>query len=152
MKKLDEREMQEDNKYARLAFQVMFFSTAAVILLQLMVYKAGIMQVAGETVILLAGGLVYLVALVRRGIWTKESSAVKNNFIISACISAVFAAALAVICYKKAPEAKLAGQDAWLLWTVVSFFLFMILSMAVLTLFARSAKRKREELEKKYGD
>lgn len=152
MKKLDEREIQEDNKYGRLAFQVMFFGAAAVVLVQMLIYKAGIMQVAGETVIMFIGGLIYLAGLVRQGIWTKESSIVKNNIIISACISAVFAAALAVICYKKSPDAKLAGQDAWLLWAAASFFLFLILCMAVLTLLARCAKRKREELEKKYGD
>ena len=152
MRRLDEREIQEENKYGRLAFQIMFFSAAAVILLQMLIYKADIQQVAGETVILLIGGFVYLAALVRQGIWTNESAVVKNNLIISFCISAVFATVLAVICYQKAPDAKLAGQDAWLLWSVGSFFLFMILGMAVLTLFAKSAKRKREEFEEKYGD
>lgn len=152
MKHFDEREAQERNESGRIAFEAVFAGLLIAIVVQLVLSQGNLRCVLGETVVLLAGGIVYLTLSLRKGIWTKDKPSVKNNSILSICISIIFSAILAVICREKAPEAMLWGQRFWLVWSICCFFLFTALEMLVLTLLARAAEKRKQAMEKKYEE
>lgn len=66
-----ELEKQKAARIGSISFSLMFLTCAMAIVIQ-MVITGDLALVAGETVILLAGGLAYVYFMVKSGIWNME--------------------------------------------------------------------------------
>lgn len=144
--KLDERQMQEAAKITAISFYVMYGVCAVSILLQLVI-TGRIQDVAGETITLIAGGIVCLTGTVKKGLDSGKSHSFMHTLLESIVFSAVFTVLYALALQKKAgPEAEIAAA-------VLLFFMgITVLCFFTLKLMDSMAERKRKKQEQKYSD
>lgn len=139
-------EMQEMNalKIAERSFWIMFFGLVIAILVQNLLYKENLLRyVAGEMIILCAGGAYQVAANIRKGIWSRTIQATaKSNFVVSFICSAIFSVMFGVINYMRFGEGEIALKSA-----VVFFGFIFILCYIVLSVMLIVWKKKNRELE-----
>ncbi|MDD3279860.1 MAG: hypothetical protein PHG16_13455 [Lachnospiraceae bacterium] len=78
---LDERQSQALGKYAMGSFLVMYIACAIAIVVQLYVGNGDLSLVLGETIIMLAGGIVYLYGVVKTGTFSANGICKGKNSI-----------------------------------------------------------------------
>lgn len=143
---LDERQIQEAARVAGISFYVMYMVCAISIVVQLA--AAGHPRnVIGETITLLAGGSVYLIGSVKKGLYTGKSRSLVRILLESTGFSIVFTVFYAFAIQKKAgPEAEI--STAVLLFcagiTILCFFTLKLMDFMT--------ERKRRQQEQKYAD
>lgn len=150
---LDERQNQLLGKYAMEGFVVMYFVSAVAIVVQLYVGNGNLSLVLGETVIILAGGIVYLYGTVKTGTFLanricKGKNGICVNLGISIFISAVFSLAYCMMLIKLA---KNGASDIGKV-TAAFFVGITILCFVVLILIGEFSYRQQRKSEKKYDD
>lgn len=143
---LDERQEKLVNKIGMRSFMVMFFSCAAVIVGQL-AWKKDLSAVAGETVVLLAGGLTCLVGTMKNGIWSKSGrrATVGENFLWSVVMSGIFSVLYAaVLLLRGGNSGKVAGA-------ALGFFVgIAVAGFVILTILGIVTQKRKEKEEEKY--
>ena len=139
-------EMQEMNalKIAERSFWIMFFGLVIAILVQNLLYRENLLRyVAGEMIILCAGGAYQVAANIRKGIWSRTIKATaKSNFVVSFICSTIFSVMFGVINYMRFGEGEIALKSA-----VVFFGFIFILCYIVLSVMLIVWKKKNRELE-----
>ncbi|MEG1290963.1 MAG: DUF6773 family protein [Lachnospiraceae bacterium] len=150
---LDERQSQALGKYAMESFAVMYLVCAVVIVVQLYVRNGDFSLVLGETIIMLAGGIVYLHGVIKTGTFSsngisKGKNSIFVNISISIFISAVFSLAYGMIISKLAKnEITNIGKVTAIFFVSIAILCFVVL--AFIGVFSDRAQRKSE---KKYED
>ena len=143
--------MQEINalKIAERSFWIMFFGLVAAILVQSFLCREKVLgYVAGETIVLCAGGAYQVAAGIRRGIWDRRLAATaKSNLVVSFICSLVFAVIFGVINYARYGMGKIALESAAIFFLAIFVLCFIILS--VMLIFY---KKKQRELEEEDGE
>lgn len=147
-KGLDERQRQIIDRIGAHSFCSMFLTGAAVILAEL-IWLGNFQAVAGETVIFLAGGLVYLSGCLKNGIWEKSG---KNMTAGQAFLFSVICSGFFSVFYGIAINQK-AAQDMHLAKYVAAFFVgITALSFVSLQIMGKIARMSQEKQEKKYSE
>lgn len=148
-KKIDERQQQEFYKCEHIAFRVMFSISVIVIIIQLIFIKASFLQVFGETVVLLCGGISIIVACLKSGLWSYNSNepSVKSNLIYSIICSLIATLLFIIIVYFRA------GSKVIPPITIISFGGGIFISgFIILTLLSHISNSRKRKLENKYND
>lgn len=146
-KKFDERQEQQINQIGTISFLVMFLACPVVILFQMVFLDISISDVIGETVIMLAGGVVYLAGSMKSGIWTGSGNkSVWKNVIESVVFSGIFTLLYAVIIGKKA------GSHDITKYVALFFIGITVLCFVVLTALEWFSRRQEKRQEDKYSD
>lgn len=101
--RLDERQERVVEGIGSLSFMVMFMMCAIVITGEL-IWGGNIKSVAGETVVLAAGGAVYLAGTIKNGIWTKSGRRMSmgQKALLSIIFAGVFSVFYVLIISRKA--------------------------------------------------
>ena len=121
---LDERQIQEAARVAGISFYVMYMVCAISIVVQLA--AAGHPKnVIGETITLLAGGSVYLIGSVKKGLYTGKSRSLVRILLESTGFSIVFTVFYAFAIQKK-PDQK--QRSALLFFSFLQGLLFSAFS------------------------
>lgn len=143
---LDERQIQDAARVADISFYVMYMVCAISIVFQLT--AAGhLKNVIGETITLLAGGSVYLIGSVKKGLGTGKSRSPVHMLLESAGFSIIFTVFYTLVIRKKAePEAEI-STAVLLFFTVITVLCFFTLKLMDFI-----AERKRRQQEQKYAD
>lgn len=150
---LDERQSQALHRYAMGSFAVMYIACAVSIIVQMYVGNGDLSLVLGETIIMLAGGIVYLYGVIKTGTFSangicKGKSSIFVNVSISIFISAIFSMAYCMIINKMAKDATInIGK-----YTAMFFVGIAVLCFVVLTVLGMFSDRERRKSEKKYDD
>lgn len=150
---LDERQSQALGKYAMGSFTVMYIVCAVAIVVQLYVGNGDFLQVLGETIIMLTGGIIYLYGVTKTGAFSangicKGKNSIFVNIGISIFVSAVFSLAYCMII------SKLAKNETTNLGKVAATFFvgIAVLCFVVLALMGLFSDREQRKSEKKYDD
>ncbi len=130
---------QEAVKASSYGFITVFMVCAAAILVQLVTY-ADMRLVIGETAAILAGGIIYLMLVVRAGAWNgpkKEAEAISRDLLVSAVTSLVFTVPFFFIAlrYSVRNEFQL---------SIAFFGIIFIISFVVLRALAAISSRHRK--------
>lgn len=143
---LDERQEKLVDKIGMRSFMVMFFACAAAIIAQL-AWKKDLSVVAGETVVLLAGGVTCLFGTMKNGIWSKSGrrATVGENLLWSVVMAGIFSVLYAaVLLLRGGDSGKVAGA-------ALGFFAGVgVLGSVVLTILGFVAQKRKEKEEEKY--
>lgn len=135
-------EKEKAEKAGNLAFSLTFAVCALTIVIQLIV-TGELAAVLGETIILLAGGAVYIGIMVYNGIWetgSKVKSTPLTDIIISGVCGSIFSAVLAFY------YARLGAAMEQILPAAAKFFIgITIMSFAVLRILAGFSHKKKEK-------
>lgn len=143
---LDERQIQDASRIASISFYVMYMVCAISIVFQL-ITAGHPKNVIGETMTLLAGGSVYLIGSVKKGLNTGKSHSPVRILLESTGFSIVFTVFYVFAIRKKA------GPEAEISTTVLLFFTgITVLCFFTLKLMDFIAERKRRQQEQKYAD
>ena len=111
-----ELEKQKAARIGSISFSLMFLTCAMAIVIQ-MVITGDLALVAGETVILLAGGLAYVYFMVKSGIWNKNTAPkyAKERFYDQHYL-------YRYIQYRVLPDAERESRSSLYCWCVSLFF------------------------------
>lgn len=143
---LDERQEKLVNKIGMRSFMVMFFACAAAIVAQL-AWKRNLSAVAGETVVLLAGGVTCLFGTMKNGIWSKSGrrATVGENLLWSVVMSGIFSVLYAAILLLRGGDSrKVAGA-------ALGFFVgIAVAGFVILTILGIVTQKRKEKEEEKY--
>ena len=148
-KNADERELQEFMRIERIGFWTMFYGVAIAIVVQSMLPGARQRDMAGEFVLLLAGGVVAVVGYARNGLWSPRfKMSVKSNLIISLAAGVIVAGIAA---------ARIALFDVPTLWPFVPTVLFQfaltfVVAFGVSAILKALVKKRRTKLEAEVED
>lgn len=142
-------EKKKVEKAGNIAFILTFLVCVVTIIIQLIV-TVKLSIVIGETVILLVGGIAYIVIMIYNGVWESGACSKNNsfkNFLISVVCSGIFTVAL-TICY-----IRLGAKTSQIVYVSILFFAgIAIVGFLVLRILAYyNGKRKNrniKELEK----
>ncbi len=142
--KLDE--MQELNllNIEKNGASIMFFGLVIAIVIQAIIFQDELLKyTAGETIVLLTGGVYMLGSCLKKGIWARRTPAASGaNLLISFISSGVFSILFGVINYIRFGTLHAAITSA------LRFFLFIfILCFIVLTVLAGVYKKRNKTLE-----
>ena len=139
---LDERQEQIVGKFAHLSFLTMYMVCAIAIIAQLVWWNQSLEAVAGETIAMLAGGIVYLIGVVQIGGMTSEGICISKkverigNIISSMVIAGVFSIFYGMILNKRKGSVDIpVGR-----YTVLFFLFIMVLCLIVLTVLGVISK------------
>lgn len=126
-----ELEKQKAARIGSISFSLMFLTCAMAIVIQ-MVITGDLALVAGETVILLAGGLAYVYFMVKSGIWNKiqPQSTQKKDFMISIICTGIFSIVFCRMLKGKADLLYIVGASVcfFIVFTAVSYAMLRGLS------------------------
>lgn len=146
---LDERQYQEVSHIAANAFYVMFMISAASIVVQLVLLNQEISSVLGETIALLGGGSVYLICLMKKGIFSFKNNQMTITEIV---LGSVICSGFFSIWYGIAIASRL-GDEISLGRYVGGFFTgITLLCVVVLYVMSRCAMHFQKKNEKKYDE
>lgn len=149
-RKLDEREKMELLKMEKIGFWVLFLGLVVSILVQLFAMQAGFRQVAGETIILVLGGMTVVVGGIRNG---QEYFGVKHRLrksLFFGFISALIADILLGIIL----SFRNTGQDenvrGLVVTLAVSFLIIWLLAFITLFIMEAASHKKQKKLDRMY--
>lgn len=146
---LDERQYSEVSHIAANAFYMMFVICAASIVVQLVLLNRGIDSVLGETIALLGGGIVYLICLMRKGIFSFKNKQMTLTGIVlgSVVCSGIFSIFYGIVIAGKLDAEVSIGRY------VGGFFAgITLLCVVVLSVMSKCAMYFQKKNEKKYDD
>lgn len=145
----DERQTQTSEHLGTISFYVIFLVSVAVILVQLVFFSSPLQNVLGETVAVLAGGLMYLGGCIKNGLWTpgKAKSSWLENFILSLVCSGIFSIFYGFAISRKVSTNTAVGKSVCFFFMGIS-----ILGFVVTTLLAAGARKQERKQEEKYSD
>lgn len=138
----NELEKQRAARSGNISFSIMFLICAITIIVQ-MLMTGNPSLVIGETVVLLSGGLVYILFIVTNGAWNGSlmKSTPKKDFIVSLICVGIFSIMFYLMLRKYTPEPQAIG---------ISFCFFVVLSAisyALLRGLSYLSKRKSGKLK-----
>jgi predicted neutral ceramidase superfamily lipid hydrolase len=147
-KQWDERQKQETNQIGALSFVVMFLLCAVVIVVEL-IWKGSLEIVAGETIVLLGGGITYLSCTLRDGYWVKSEKglSITQNLLMSIVFAGIFSVIYALVIVKKIGESVMVAK-----YVAIFFGVIVVLSFICLLIFGKIAQHKNKKQEEKYPD
>ena len=93
---LDEMQDQKMLKMEEYGYWILFWGLALAVVVQLLL-GGSIRQVAGELIVLLAGGAYVLAASLKNGLWTRNAAPTRKKNAVTSIIPAVIIGALNVI-------------------------------------------------------
>lgn len=145
---LDERQNQIVDKVGKISFLVMFWVCAAVIIGE-MLWKGSMENVAGETVIFLAGGITYLAGSIKNGIWSRQNRkmSIGQTLMGSVICSAVFSVIYAVLISRKAADGEVVMK-----YTAFFFIGITVLCFLCLQIMGRITEAQKRKQEEKYSE
>lgn len=111
------------------AFGVAFLICAAAIIIQFLLFSS-LSLVAGETIVLVAAGIVYITLMVHRGLWdaaSKNKRTVLNDGVLSVVISVVFSVLYTIIIYPKTGSAVTVSRVCVVFFVGISILCFLLL-------------------------
>ncbi len=123
---------------------LMFFGLLIAIVIQAIIFQDELLKyTAGETIVLLTGGVYMLGSSLKKGIWARRTPATAcANLLISFISSGVFSILFGVINYARLGTLQAA------VFSALGFFLFIfILCFIVLTVLAGVYKKRNKTLE-----
>ena len=134
---------QQAVRAGNISFRIMFLVCAMAIILQ-MVVTGNLSLVIGETIILVAGGLVYIFFMVRSGAWNEtQKSTPKRDFIISIICTGIFSITFYQVSRGNADSVPVVGA------TICFFIVFSAVSYALLRGLSYLSKKKSDKLKGK---
>lgn len=146
---IDERQKQELFTTNHWGFLIMLYVSAIVILVQLLFMKATLMQLFGENIILLCGGIWAIGGYIKNGLWSRNNlePSLKSNFMYSLIASFIATILFGVGIYIRV------GSSVIKATTIGGFFIgILIIAFIVLTILGSLTKGKKEKIENKYKD
>lgn len=132
-------------KIGNTAFGFTFIICAAMIVVQLLT-KGNLQLVAGETIVLFAGGIFYIGVMIYHGLWEKGSKFKITPFtdaVISSIFAGIFSVCLAVTNLKLGASVSKTIQSALLFFSGISAVGFFVLR--ILAGFSQKRKNKIAE-------
>lgn len=140
----NELERQKAAEAGNRSFGLMFLVCAAVIIVQILM-RGNLSLVIGETVVLIAGGLVYLYFMVKNGAWngTPIKSTAKNDFAVSIICAGVFSIIFCFVSKGKTDLIRVMGM------TACFFGVVSAVSYALLRGISRFSGKKEAKLKQK---
>ncbi len=151
MKKyLDERQEQIVNHIGSCAFLVMFIICAISIIVQMIFFGEDLKSVAGETVTMIGGGIVYIILSVREGVFLKKGSilTIKDHLLYSIIFSGIFSVIFYFTIRGKGAEEIQAGKYAGMFFGGIMIVGFLI-SLAIGKCTEVFLKREEEKYKDK---
>lgn len=137
----------EKNRAARtgnISFGIMFLVCAMAIIVQ-MIITGELSLVIGETIILIAGGVVYVFAAIRYGSWngTMIKSTPKKDFVLSIICTGIFSIIFYLLLKGK-------SDSLYVIGAAISFFIIIsVISYALLRGISYLSSKKSDELKDK---
>lgn len=122
-------EKEKASKIGELAFGMIFVVCAITIVLQLCAAR-NLMMVAGETIVLLAGGIIYIGLMVYNGVWEKAKegkSTLLRDAVISLVCSGVFSMFLFICYLKMGADISKVFRAVFAFFVSISFVSFLLL-------------------------
>lgn len=145
---LDERQEQAVARIGTTSFYVMFCVCAVTIVVELFL-TGSLKSVAGETVVLLAGGIPCMVGYMKNGLWSRHSRPLGRgqNLLLSIVFSGIFSVIYAAfLCRGNLRDGQAAVGAA-------GFFVGVaVLCFVCLGIMGRIAEKNQEKEEQKYRD
>ena len=126
----NELKKQKAVKAGNISFGIMFIACAVAIMVQV-ILTGNLSLVIGETVIMVAGGFVYLYFMVRSGAWNTVKNTPKKNFLVSIICTGVFSIEFYLLARKNEVETiqMIIGTICFfVVFTIVSYILLRLLS------------------------
>ena len=138
----NELEKQRAAKVGNLSFGIMFLVCAITIVVQ-MLMTGNLSLIIGETVILFAGGLIYIFGIVKNGAWNgaMTKNAPKKDLIFSLMCVGIFSILFFLILKKNATTPQAIGI------AVCFFIVLSIISYFLLRELAYLSQRKSDKLK-----
>lgn len=135
-------EKQRAAKVGNLSFGIMFLACAITIVVQ-MLMTGNLSLIIGETVILFAGGLIYIFGIVKNGAWNgaMTRNAPKKDLIVSLMCVGIFSILFFLILKKNATTPQAIGI------AVCFFIVLSIISYFLLRELAYLSQRKSDKLK-----
>lgn len=147
--KLDERQQQEENNTAARSFLVMFALSVATIVIQMCFLKESFRTIAGETVVLLGGSVMYLAGCLKGGLFLHKGKylSIVEMIVLSVLISGLFSIFFGIMVFQNTQQAVFAGRAAG------GFFAGMsALCFCVLFVMSKYSLRQQQKNERKYDE
>lgn len=132
-------EKQRTARIGNISFSIMFLTCASAIAVQ-MLMTGNLSLVIGETIVLFAGGVIYIFSSIKNGAWAK--SAPKKDLLTSLLCVGVFSVVFCFILSKKNTSASQAAGMAFCFFTVLS-----PVSFALLRGISYLSQRKSDKLK-----
>ena len=143
----NELEKQQAVRAGNISFRIMFLVCALAVIIQ-MVMTGNMLLVVGETVIMVAGGLVYIYYMVKNGAWDEKQtkSTRKRDLIVSIICTGIFSIAYYLVLKKNVDFIYAIGG------AICFFIVFSAGSYTFLRGISRLSKKKSDRLKGKYTD
>lgn len=139
----NELEKQQATRAGNISFRIMFLVCAMAVIIQ-MVMTGNLSLVIGETIILIAGGLVYIFFMVRSGAWNEtQKSTPKKDFVISIICTGIFSITFYQVSRENVDSVHAIGA------AICFFIVFSAVSYAVLRGLSHLSKKKSDKLKGK---
>lgn len=147
--KLDERQKQEENNAAARSFLVMFALSVAAIVIQMCFFKESFRTIAGETVVLLGGSIMYLAGCLKRGLFLHKGRhlSIVEMIVLSVIFSGIFSIFFGIMVFQNTQQAVFAGRAAGGFFAGVS-----VLCFCVLLVMSKCSLRQQQKNERKYDE
>ena len=140
----NELEKQQAVRAGNISFRIMFLVCALAVIIQ-MVVTGNMSLVVGETVIMVAGGLVYIYYMVKNGAWDERQtkSTRKRDLVVSMICTGIFSIAYYLVLKKNVDFIYAIGG------AICFFIVFSAGSYAFLRGISRLSKKKSDKLKGK---
>lgn len=135
-------EKEQAEKSGNVAFGIMYITCAAAIVLQL-IMNISLSYVAGETIVLILGGVTYIVLTARQGVYeagTGKKRTLMNDGILSIAIAAIFTILYVVIIQRLSSNGTQVTLAAGMFFVGISVLCFLVLRVIVVI---NSRKKKQ---------
>lgn len=143
----NELEKQQAVRAGNISFRIMFLVCAVAVIIQ-MIMAGNLSLVTGETVIMVAGGLVYIYYMVKNGAWDEKQtkSTRKRDLAVSIICTGIFSMAFCVMLKENMDFMYAIGG------AICFFIVFSTGSYAVLRGISCLSKMKSDKLKDNYTD
>lgn len=138
----NELEKQQAVRAGNISFRIMFLVCALAVIMQ-MIVTGNISLVVGETVILVAGGLVYIYYLVKNGAWDEKQtkSTRKRDLAVSIICTGIFSIAFCLVLMENMDFMRAIGG------AICFFIVFSAVSYAFLRGISCLSKKKSDKVK-----
>ena len=141
-----DEEKEKALKIGNLAFGIMFVCCAAAIIIQMVAFN-DLWLVAGETVTLILGGILYILLMTYNGVWDKGSkirSTPLHDAVISTVCSGIFTVIYVLAIIQKASNDNAVARAAVLFFAGITVLSFFVLRLITIINRKRKQKNKKE--------
>lgn len=141
-----DEEKEKALKIGNSAFGIMFVCCAAAIIIQMVAFN-DLWLVAGETVTLILGGILYILLMTYNGVWDKGSkirSTPLHDAVISTVCSGIFTVIYVLAIIQKASNNTAVARAAVLFFAGITVLSFFVLRLMTIINRKRKQKNKKE--------